>query len=254
MALATVNIVSKVLHRPMPVTLLLPDSGRPEGVLFLLHGFSDCHATIVQNSALVRYCSGTPLLVIMPEAGCSFYADSPAGQYWQYLTRELPQALENWFQLPQEKSCRFVGGISMGGYGAVKWALQFPEKFAAAFLLAPVTDLAGIREHGFDRSVDPNAPSLEDLHLDELFPGKVEGTREDLYFLLNQADPKTLPESFLYTGTEDFLFQDICRFSQALKEKGEASRLICLSGIHDWPTWEEFLKDMICEISARLKA
>ena len=90
MALATISIPSRALCRPMPLTLLLPDQGPPAGVLYLLHGFSDCHETFVHNSDLVRYCAGLPLVVAMPEAGCSFYADSAMGSYWQHITQEIP--------------------------------------------------------------------------------------------------------------------------------------------------------------------
>lgn len=68
MAIATLTIPSEAMHRPMPLTMLLPDSGEPKAVLYLLHGFSDCHATFVQNSSLARFCAGVPLMVVMPEA------------------------------------------------------------------------------------------------------------------------------------------------------------------------------------------
>lgn len=252
MALAELSFASPAMHRPMPVTLLLPDREPPQGVLYLLHGFSDCHATIVRNSALARYCESVPVLVVMPEAGCSFYADSPAGQYWQYISQELPTRIEQWFSLPRERARRFVGGISMGGYGAAKWALQQPERFGQAFLLAPVTDLPKVCAQGFDRSLDPNAPTREALQLDKLFPEPVAGTDRDLYALLEKADPGALPDFSVYAGNEDFLLADIRRFVGTLEKKVGQVPFATAPGYHGWETWEGFLQDMCKQIAQRL--
>lgn len=254
MAVATLSIPSQAMCRPMPVTALLPDQGTPAGVLYLLHGFSNCHATFIQNSNLVRYCDGLPLLVVMPEAGCSFYADSPAGLYWQFISQELPACLNRWFRLPDSREQRFVGGISMGGYGAAKWALQQPDMFSHAFLLAPVTDLPGICSNGFDRSIDENAPTREALRLDRLFPQAVEGTNNDLYHLLHTVSADQLPHFSIYTGSEDFLLADTRRFVQALEQKGLTVPMTTRPGIHGWDTWEPFLQDMIRRIAMQLSS
>ena len=252
MALATISIPSRALCRPMPLTLLLPDQGPPAGVLYLLHGFSDCHETFVHNSDLVRYCAGLPLVVAMPEAGCSFYADSAMGSYWQHITQEIPCWLSDTFRLPKGRERCFVGGISMGGYGAAKWALQQPEQFAQAFLLAPVTDLARIRAQGFDRRKDPAAPEKEELRLSQLFPGPVEGTDSDLYHLLGKTAPEALPGFFVYSGSDDFMLPETCRFVETLRDRGLSVPFQIQPGRHRWETWEAFLRDMVAQIAAQL--
>ena len=159
MALATVTFLSQCLRRPAPVTLLLPEDAAPKAVLYLLPGYSDGHDSFVRNSALERYCAGLPLAVVMPEGQNSFYTDAVHGlPWWTYISRELPEKMSQWLRL---EGCRqYVGGVSMGGYGAAKLALRQPGRFEGVFLLSPVADIGAIAEQGFDKTKDPFALSL----------------------------------------------------------------------------------------------
>ncbi len=252
MALATLTFQSQCLRRPVPVTVLLPDGQAPRAVLYLLPGYSDGHASFVRNTALERYCAGLPLAVVMPDGENGFYTDAVHGAaQWSYVSRELPQQMASWLRLD---GCRqYVGGISMGGYGAAKLALRQPERFSGAFLGSPVSDIGSIAEKGFDRSKDPRAPKLEDLHLEDIF-GSVSprGTQEDLYRLLADADPAALPPFRIYTGTEDFLYGDILALTQALRDRGVACELETAPGLHGWTAWESFVADMVACIGAQL--
>ena len=61
----------------------------------------------------------------MPEVQRSFYADMAAGlDYFGYVAVELPAMCERMFGLPHERTKRYVMGLSMGGYGALKLALR----------------------------------------------------------------------------------------------------------------------------------
>ena len=89
----------------------------------------------------------------MPEAQCSFYMDTSYGQpYWKHISEEVPHVLQQWLQLDISRAHSFISGISMGGYGAAKLALQKPNQFAQAYLLSPVTDIVGIAQQGLTRS------------------------------------------------------------------------------------------------------
>ena len=76
--------------------------------------------------------AGTPgLRSVMPEVQRSFYADMAAGlDYFGYVAVELPAMCERMFGLPHERTKRYVMGLSMGGYGALKCALTYPERYA----------------------------------------------------------------------------------------------------------------------------
>lgn len=254
MALATFTFRSMLLHRPVPLTVLLPDNTPPKGVLYLLHGYSDGHDSFVRSGALERCCAQIPLAVVMPEAQCSFYLDTAYGQpYWQHISREVPQVLGQWLKLDIPRARSFVGGVSMGGYGAAKLALQETRRFSAAYLLSPITDLAQLAQCGFDREKDPDAPQLAELNLGAVLGHKgVAGTANDLYYLLAESEKPSLPEFTIYTGTEDFLYDEILRFNRALADKSVAHALHTSPGRHVWATWQPFLTDMAADIAARL--
>lgn len=255
MAYIKISFQSQLLHRPASLAVLLPDGAKPVGTLYLLHGYSDGHESFIRNSALARYCSGIPVAVIMPEAQSSFYLNTAYGQqYWTHISEEVPRVLRYWLRLDVPRACSFVGGISMGGYGAAKFALQQPDRFSEAYLLSPVTDIAGVVQHGFDRSADSLAPDPDEMRLDAVVGGRNPlDTSDDLYFLLDRACASELPKFRIYTGSEDFLFDEIQRFVCALRMKGVDSALEIARGAHLWSTWEPFLSDMVARIDAQLR-
>ena len=254
MAHATLTFDSALLHRPVSCGVLMPENAAPRGLLVYLHGFSDRYDSVLHYSSLERYLLGVPLAVVMPDAQCSFYMDTAFGQpYWEHITREIPGKLLQWLNLdiPRERS--FVAGVSMGGYGACKMALQCPERFSEAFLFTPLMDMAQVARAGFDRSIDPAAPAMEDLHMDSLLGGReIRGTSDDLFYLLDQSDPAALPRFTLYTGTDDFLYAGMLKMADAMKAKGADFEMHTSPGTHCWYTWDPFMAQMAAKIAAAL--
>src|SRR5471030_3167488 len=120
---------SNALQKHTTANILLPsvDIKGPHHVMFLLHGLSDDHSIWCRRTSIERYVDGLPLIVVMPDGGRGFYSDAVQGfAYETAIAKELPQIIENTFQteLPW---C--ATGLSMGGYGAAKLALKYPERF-----------------------------------------------------------------------------------------------------------------------------
>ena len=81
------------------------------------------------------------LIVIMPGAERSFYADMEHGyKYWTYISEELPSIMKSFFPISDKREDTFVAGLSMGGYGAMKLAFNHPERYAAAASLSSAVD------------------------------------------------------------------------------------------------------------------
>ncbi len=257
MAKGEISFYSDTLHRMVPLTMVFPDQmDEPGKVLYLLHGYSDAHDTFIRNSSLERYLAGSGVMAVMPDGGNSFYTDMACGgDYWTFVSRELPDKIGRWFHVDCRRENSYVGGISMGGYGAAKLALHLPERFSKVFLFSPVTDIVKVVREGFDAALDPTVPSPEDMHLGDIFgPGPVEGSQGDLYHLLlkRAAQGDELPEFHIYTGTEDFIYEDICRFARTLKQQGCLGEFITSPGMHRWSTWDHFLEMMAERLGACL--
>src|SRR4051794_2485396 len=217
MALLRCDFFSDVLDVGTSMTVVLPQasegqvgvtapgSGRAAGdgfpVLYLLHGLSDDATGWLRYSSIERYAAEVGLAVVMPQVQRSFYADEVHGErYWTFLSDELLSVVESFFAVSGRREDTFVAGLSMGGYGAFKWALRRPDRFAAAASLSGSLDLAVLEEDSWRRPL-----------FDRVFDGRI-GPEDDLFALVRAADPTTLPALYLGCGTEDHLYDANVRF------------------------------------------
>ena len=165
MALIRCDFFSEVLEVGTSMTVLLPQAGeeqigvstgptaRPTAaedgfpVLYLLHGLSDDGTAWLRYTSIERYAAALGLAVVMPQVQRTFYADEAHGErYLTFLSEELPGIVASFFRVSGRREDTFVAGLSMGGYGALKWALHQPERFAAAASLSGALDLEAISQ------------------------------------------------------------------------------------------------------------
>ncbi len=136
MAFATINYFSRSLEKASSFHVVFPDDPtipRPWGVYYLLHGLSDDHTIWMRRTSIERYVAGLPLVVVMPDGGRGWYTNAVEGYaYEDDLIKDIVSLIERTFPVRAERSGRAIGGLSMGGYGAVKIALKYHEMFAGA--------------------------------------------------------------------------------------------------------------------------
>lgn len=251
MALIQCSFFSETLGLSVNMNVILPQetqsqvgmagfSGKGKHpTLWLLHGLSDDHTIWCRRTSIERYAAEYGLAVVMPAADRSFYCDMAyGGKYFTYIAQELPALARSFFPLSERREDNFVAGLSMGGYGALKLALTYPERYAAACSLSGCTDIALLFQ-GQDN---------ETLTY-PIFGGQdPKGTENDLFWLLEQnvKEGKSLPSLFSYCGTEDFLFDSNQRFSSHCSELGVPLHYTTMPGTHEWGFWDrniqEFLK------------
>jgi len=150
MALVHCDFFSEALGLSTSMCVILPQAtgggqigmasaaaAKQHPALWLLHGLSDDHTIWQRRTSIERYVAPLGLAVVMPAGGRSFYADMAHGlRYWTFLSEELPALARSFFPLSEAREDNFVAGLSMGGYGAFKWALRCPQQFAAAASLS----------------------------------------------------------------------------------------------------------------------
>lgn len=249
------NFFSDALCRRQRLRVLLPEPAAevPQdglAVLYLLHGFSDGCDSVLYNSAFARYCEGLPLCVVMPDAEKSFYTDMRYGNaYWTHIQREVPALVQKLLPVSAAAQKTFLGGISMGGYGAAKWMLQAPESCAQVFLISPVTDIVRLMQQGFTKLPDFTAQQFQlDCIFDE---ATIAGSENDLYALL-AAQEKPLAPVSLYCGEQDFLQEEVREFAAVLRQKNALVRDVQTPGEHCWQTWEQYLEDVAQTLRKKL--
>ncbi len=204
--------------------------------LYLLHGLSDDDTIWLRRTSIERYVEALDLAVIMPQVHRSFYVDMVhGGKYWTFLSEELPRLAQAFFPLSGCREDTFVAGLSMGGYGALKWALRHPERFAAAASLSGGVNRARM-------ALNPN----RDFKL-VYGDNRVFGTENDLFWLLKNchlsADQK--PNLFLACGTEDFAYDDNVLFRDACRQSGFDYVWVDGPGSHEWSYWDAMIQQVV---------
>jgi S-formylglutathione hydrolase FrmB len=246
MALIRCDFPAETLELDTSMTVVLPDeASEPPPVLYLLHGLSDDHTAWTRHTSIERYAAAKGLAVVMPQVHRSFYANEAYGmRFWDFLSDELPRVVHRHFRLSQRRADTFVAGLSMGGYGAMKWALRQPERFAAAATLSGALDLAYIQQ--FDLR-----PHIRRVATQVFADRQVGGTDEDLLHLVKAADPADLPRLMLRCGTEDALVKQNERFVAACAAAGVELDASFGPGAHEWSYWDAEIQTVLAWLPIR---
>ncbi|GAA1487169.1 alpha/beta hydrolase [Brachybacterium fresconis] len=205
-------------------------------VLYLLHGLSDDCTIWERRTSIERYATGKGIAVVMPEVRRSFYSDEAVGErYWTFVAEELPELVARTFRISTAREDTFVAGLSMGGFGAFKLALNHPERFAAAASLSGALDPASL---GLEHNTG---------HLAERVWGgrDLAGTADDLLGRFATADPLSLPALFLDCGTEDALLEQNRRFIETAETASVDLTSRLRPGDHSWEFWDQGIQDVL---------
>ena len=243
MALFHANFFSDALGMQSQAEVILPDRiapGRRVPVLYLLHGLSDDHTIWQRRTSIERYVENLNLAVVMPNGHRSFYADMAFGRpYFKYISEELPALMESYFPISRERSGRFAAGLSMGGYGAFKLALNCPEKYAAAASLSGVLDVAV----AWSRNADffPAVFGTEESKIKSAPDNLLEAARQ----LVENVPPSARPRLFQFCGTEDFLYENNLSFLAHTSKLGLEIKSHEGPGGHTWDVWDKWIQDVL---------
>ncbi|WP_017935147.1 alpha/beta hydrolase [Nocardioides sp. Iso805N] len=228
-----------------------PGPSGPRATLFLLHGrgadLDEPTPLLDVLDALVEDGSVPPMLAIVPDASwsdrASFYVDSaftglpPGRQVETALTRDLVRHVDATYATIAGRDHRFVAGYSMGGAGAVRYALGRPDLFSGCLALSPAVydPLPGkdssTRQFGaFGRG--------QELFDPDVYTGL--GYRAQLASF-DAARPVRI---FIAAGDGEDLALEAARLhDRARHVAGVVSRLRILGGDHDFDVWAPAFRD-----------
>jgi S-formylglutathione hydrolase FrmB len=136
----TYRLDSKLMKRQIPYALVLPKDYETNKiarfpVIYLLHGGGGNYQTYLTRPNLIEMFQQHQVIVVTVEGGVSFYTDSatvPNDKYESYIVQELIPEVDKNFRTVAGRNGRAVAGISMGGYGAMKFGIKYPQLFALA--------------------------------------------------------------------------------------------------------------------------
>lgn len=259
MSVITWTFESRYLVSSHTVTIFLPDMPRTEQpaeffaerknlkVLWLLHGTFGDHTDWMRRTNIELYAAEKGIAVVMPTALNSNYSNwsefSLGFDMYSYLTEELMPMVQNWLPVSSAREDNFIAGLSMGGRGAVKFAVNHPDRFAAAAVLsaAPMN---------FDELLTPEY--LADT--DNPFTARIRGmvanaggihpfldSEENVWRRIDELAPTgTLPRLLFACGADDELIMtDLARFEAHAEQIGLDAEFWIQPGFrHEWRFWD----------------
>jgi S-formylglutathione hydrolase FrmB len=246
MAFCDITFFSEVLAKQTSLYVILPDKGKPPfAVYYLLHGMSDDHTIWHRRTRIEWYVRDMPLIVVMPDGYRGFYTDNNEGPaYATHFAEELPAFIERNFPAKTTRAGRCVGGLSMGGYGALRLALGYPDRYVSAnshsgALLRGSELRGGPREAEFERVFGKN-PTGSDHDLEALVKGRL-------------ASKKPLPKLRIDCGVDDGLITHNRRFHAFLDKQKVAHEYAEFPGAHTWDFWDEHVRESLAFHASALK-
>ena len=139
----TVQFKSALVGATLPYSVVLPADYQTTAtrypVIYLLHGLTGHYSDWLQKTNLADYATVYRFIIVTPEGNDGWYTDSatvPTDKYESYIIRELIPDVERRFRTIQDRRARAVAGLSMGGYGALKFGIKFPDQFSFAASLS----------------------------------------------------------------------------------------------------------------------
>ena len=247
---------SASLGRAMKYRIILPAgydrSVRRYPVLYLLHGLSGSYLDWDTRTHLAEYAAPLQLIVVMPDAGDSWYTNSSAStqdRFEDYIFKDLVPEIDKTYRTIATRHARAIGGLSMGGYGAMKFALKYPNLFVFAGSFSGVQTV--VHEPGL---MLPFGEKYVQQVL-EIYgpPSGPTRTANDIIALADKANPAALPYLWISCGTADGFLESNREFVVLLQQRKIAYTYEEAPGGHSWAFWDEELPAMFRELARHME-
>jgi len=224
MAVAHLNYFNSPLQKEVAFLALLPDRQEKPGpypVYYLLHGLSDDYTAWLRWSSIERYVRELPIIVVLPDGDRNWYSDMPDGPaYEKSIIEGLIPFVDRYLPTVPSREGRVIGGLSMGGYGAMKLALKYPDLFCS---VAAHSGAFGLR----------NDPTRRLDYIDCCLE------------LASALKPDTAPAIRFDCGIDDFLIEQNREFHRHLESLDIPHEYEEFPGGHSWAYWDEHVQEAI---------
>ena len=252
----TIKLESKLIGTTLPYRAILPidydvATTTRFPVMYLLHGLGGHYTDWTTRTNIADYAAQYRLIIITPEGNDSWYVDSaavPSDKYESYFVKELMTDVDNRYRTIQSRYGRAIAGLSMGGYGAVKYGLKYPSQFAFVASISGAFNVTRVSE----KDTGTDWPDYLKLF------GPVDSPTwksSDVFTLVNDLPPAriaSLPYFYFDCGTEDSprLFNSNRKLLELLQQKKIAHEFRELPGDHSWAYWDQQIQQVL-EIAAQ---
>lgn len=253
MALIHMNLMSKSLMRTVNVVVVLPIDklvfpGMPEpkradfSTIYLLHGILGSEQDWVAGTRVQRWAEEKGFCVVMPAGENMFYLDQESSHslYGEFIGEELPELMEKTFPLSHRRENRYIAGLSMGGYGALRNGLKYHENFSRIGAFSAALSIVNADQ----RTNDASLPWLERRDYAEAvlgdLPSVIESDRNPAWILRQiAAAGEDVPTIYMSCGIKDSLYPVNVQFRNQFKRDGASVTWDEGPFGHEWDFWDQ---------------
>jgi putative tributyrin esterase len=247
------KLSSKLMAREMPYRVIFPpnyaaDKQARFPVIYLLHGLTGNYDNWGSRTKIAEYAAPYNVIIVMPEGANGWYTDSATQaneRFETYIARELVPEVDAKFRTLAARQNRFIAGLSMGGYGSIKFGLKYPEMFALVGSFSGALGAATWSEKNLGNVGGVIASSIKAAYGDEDSQTRSENDIFKIVREISAEKIKSLPFIYLDCGTEDFLIQNNRDFSALLIEKKIPHEFRQLPGGHTWNYWDKQVQEFL---------
>jgi putative tributyrin esterase len=250
----TIQFESKLIGKTLPYNVLLPldynqiaAKTKRYPVIYLLHGLTGHYNNWIEHTHLADYVTSYQFIIVMPEGNNSWYTDSatvPSEKYESYILQELIPDVERRFRASREREGRAIGGLSMGGYGALKFGVKHPEMFVFVASLSGALDAASWTEADL-KGLESIWRTLQPVYGAENSETRTANDLSKLFRELPAGRLAALPYIYVDCGTEDALLSTNRSFVDILLTRKIPHEFRELPGGHSWTYWDGQVQEVL---------
>ena len=223
------------------------ESERRYPVVYLLHGWGGWDPHIVNSEwnlygtyeiadRLMRDSELQPFIIVVPEGGHSYWLNHAGdGERWgDYVATDVVSFTDEKYRTLPGRENRAIGGLSMGGLGAMQLALNHPDEFS----------VVGMRSPTLRRIGDPDVPPF--------FGDEAYYADYDPFDLAAKAGSLDAFAVYTLIGDQDMWLARTQAFVDLLDAKHARTELRVYPGGHDGPFFGSHLDEELRFYGAHL--
>jgi len=260
----SLTIKSSILKKEKAYAVYLPEgyesSQRMYPILYLLHGAGGNQSSWIQGGDMQRIVDKTiedgkaePMIIVMPDAELTYFMNTSDKEYQfeDFFFNELMPYVEKTYRCRPGKRYRSIAGLSMGGFGALLYALHHPEMFnASAALSAAIRtdeEVIAMPEEDYLKRYGKMMGQLKngESRITDFW------NQNSIIFLVNKMkeDQKKLVHYYIDIGDDDFLYKGNDLLHTTMRDLGIPHEYRVRDGSHDWEYWRSGLPEVLTFVS-----
>lgn len=216
------------------------DLKQPMRTLYLLHGVTGDEQDWLYGTRIERYAKEHNIAVIMPDGNNNFYVDNCETERWgEFVGKEFVEFTRALFPLSAKREDTYIGGLSMGGYGAIRNGLKYSDTFSKIVALSSALVTYEIPT----ATEDAPMPWAKKSYYERMFCPVDQFVGSDMDPEQLFLDCKNPMDIFMAVGDDDLLKKFNIRYKEFLEAHNANLTFVHGPGAHEWDFWDRYVKE-----------